>query len=277
MNMPEAKDIYTDRESGIMYQKWGPDVCRVVLLLVHGLGAHSGRWEPLAQYFAQHNISSYALELKGFGQTGGIEGHVDSFDTYFEDILSLARIIRKENPDTKIFLLGESFGGLLTFLLAHRSPELFSGLICLAPAFSIKIQVSLWDYFWVIVNSFRDPQKQFKLHFIGEMCTRDPKYQSQIDTDAREHRQVSAQFILNYFYAQRSVRKISTQLQIPVLFLVPIQDKLVSPHASKVIFYRLWAQDKEMIRYPEMYHALSVELGKEKVFADILHWLGKRS
>ncbi len=274
--MAESRMINRDQKTGILYQSWDIASARAVLLLVHGLGAHSGRWEPLAQYFLQHNIASYALELQGFGQTQGTKGHIDSFDTYFDDILSLARIIRKENPDRKIFLLGESFGGLLSFLLAHRAPELFSGLVCIAPAFSIKIQVSLWDYIWVFFNLFKNPQKQFKVNFIGEMCTRDPQYQEQIDTDSQEHRLVSAQFILNYFYAVRSARKIATKLSIPALFLIPLQDKLVSPHASKIIFYSLWAQDKEMIKYPEMFHALSVELGKEKVFADILKWLEKR-
>jgi len=274
--MAESQVIKSDQKTGILYQSWNIASSRAVFLLVHGLGAHSGRWEPLAQFFLQQNIASYALELQGFGQTQGIKGHIDSFDTYFDDILSLARIICKEYPDKKIFLIGESFGGLLSYLLAHRAPELFSGLVCIAPAFSIRIQVSLWDYIWVFFNLFKNPKKQFKVNFVGEMCTRDPQYQEQIDTDFKEHRLVSAQFILNYFYAQRSVRKIATKLSIPALFLIPIQDKLVNPHASKVVFYRLWAQDKEMIKYPEMFHALSVELDKEKVFDDILKWMDKR-
>jgi alpha-beta hydrolase superfamily lysophospholipase len=274
--MPENLSTWKDQQIYISYQSWEAVSPQAVLLLVHGLGAHSGRWEPLAKYFLGQNISSYALELQGFGQTGGIKGHVESFDTYYDGILALAQLISKENPGKKIFLLGESFGGLLSFLVAHKTPGSFSGLICLAPAFSLSVQVPLWEYFWVVFNFFNNPQKQFKLHFVGEMCTRDPKYQEQIDTDFRECRVASAQFIMSYFFAERSARKIATKLTIPALFLIPIQDQLVSPHASKVIFYRLWAEDKQMIKYPEMFHALSVELDKEKVFADILQWLKKR-
>lgn len=266
----------TDDKTGIFYEQWDAASARAALLLVHGLGAHSGRWQALADFFTRQGFSCYSVELQGFGQTRGLRGHIDSFETYFNDIRRLNEIIRSELPGRKIFLAGESFGGLLAFLLSFKSPELFSGLICLSPAFSIKLQVSFWDYTRVFLHLFLDQQKQFKLHLVGDMCTRDLKYQEQIDHDFREHRLVSAKFVLNYFQAERSARRISMPLRIPVLFLIPGQDTIVSSHISKVIFYRLLARDKTLIKYPEMFHALSVELGKEKVFADMLQWLNAR-
>jgi alpha-beta hydrolase superfamily lysophospholipase len=48
---------------------------------------------------------------------------------------------------------------------------------------------------------------------------------------------------------------------------------MVDQKKSKKIFNRLQLKDKKMIEYPGMYHALSIEKGKEKVFADILAWV----
>ena len=78
--------MITDQKTGIMYRLWEHPDPEAVLLLVHGLGAHSGRWDPLSEYFLKNNISSYALELKGFGSTEGPRGHIDTFATYFNDI-----------------------------------------------------------------------------------------------------------------------------------------------------------------------------------------------
>ncbi len=259
-----------------MCRIWNVESPEGILLLVHGLGAHSGRWEALAEYFLQRNIASYALELRGFGRTQGVRGHVDTFDSYFDDILALSDVIRGNNPRAKIFLAGESFGGLLSFLLACKRNGKFSGLVCLAPAFSTKVRAPFLEYIEILLNLFKNPQKQFKARFAGELCTRDPQYQARINSDLLEHRMVSARFILNYFCAERSARKVAAELSIPVLFLVPGGDKLVSPHASKLIFNQIKARDKEIIEYPEMFHALSVELGKEKVFGDILNWIKKR-
>ena len=93
---------------------------------MHGLGGYSERWKALAEFFYKRNISSYALELKGFGETSDLKGHIDSFDIYLNDIKSLQRIVAKENPEKKIFLLGESLGGLLSFLLVIKERKWFS-------------------------------------------------------------------------------------------------------------------------------------------------------
>ncbi len=274
--MAEPRLMNIDGKSGIMYRSWNFESPRGVLLLVHGFGAHSGRWEALADYFLQRNIASYALELRGFGRTQGVRGHTDSFDAYFDDMLALSRVIRENNPGAKIFLAGESFGGLIAFLLACKHSEEFLGLICLAPAFNTRIRAPFWEYLGILLNLLICPQKQFKIQFTGRMCTRDPQYQAKIDSDLFEHRMASARFILNYFRAERAARKVVAGLSLPVLFLLPGGDKLVSPQSSKLIFNQIKSLDKEIIEYLEMFHALSVELGKEKVFGDILSWINKR-
>jgi len=144
--------LKADDNVGILYREWGSPGPRVVLLLVHGLGAHTGRWEFLADFFQKNNISSYALELKGFGQTQGERGDIDSLNTYFQDIRSLSDIIRQENPGKKIFLLGESMGALICFLFAALEPRLFSGLICVSPAFAGKLHFSFWTYIGIVLR-----------------------------------------------------------------------------------------------------------------------------
>ncbi len=268
--------IKTDPETGIIYRHWQPVDPQAVFLLIHGLGAHSGRWEALSNFFSSNNFASYALELKGFGITSGLKGHIDSFNTYFQEILIIRRIIEKENPGKKIFLVGESFGGLISFLFCLKIQHSFNGLILIAPAFSIKMQVPFSDYLRVFLHLFINPQKLFRVRLTGSMCTRDTVYQNQLDHDPIESRQVSARFMVNYFLAETAARKSRDRWVMPVLFLVAGEDKIVDPQRTKSIFRWMDAQDKEMIKYPEMFHALSIELGKEKVFFDILNWVKKR-
>ena len=131
--------MITDEKTGIVYRRWMASSRGGVLLLVHGLGAHSGRWEFLADFFLRYNISSYSIELKGFGETPGVKGHIDSFDTYLKDIRRLHDIIAKEDPFAKVFLLGESMGALISFVMTGLYPGLFRGLICLSPAFGSRM------------------------------------------------------------------------------------------------------------------------------------------
>lgn len=265
-----------DDKTAIIYRRWEAHPSKAVLLLVHGLGAHTGRWEFLADFFFKNDISSYALELKGFGETRGSRGHIDSFNVYFDDIRRLLNIIKRENPKQKVFLLGESMGGIISFLMAIYEPGLFSGLICISPAFQSRLKFTLLDYLKIFFPLLYNPKKQFDLPFNSEMCTRDIDYQKTMDADEREYRRASSKLLSEFAIAQIRSQILKDRLKTPVLFLVAGVDKLVDSGESLKIFKGLKVKDKAIIQYPNMYHALSIELGREAVFSDILNWLEKR-
>ena len=50
----------------------------------------------------------------------------------------------------------------------------------------------------------------------------------------------------------------------------------VGPAAALATIKKMKDKDKEMIEYPGMYHSLSIDLGREKVFEDILDWILRR-
>jgi alpha-beta hydrolase superfamily lysophospholipase len=263
-------------ETDIIYKKWELPLPKAVLLLVHGLGAYTDRWMFLADFFSGNNISSYALQLRGFGLTNDLRGHVDSFDVYINDILSLHQIIKKEIPGKKLFLSGESAGALLVILTVIMQPKIFDGIICLSPAFGNRLHFSFLERLKIYSSMLVNPRRQFSMPFNAQMCTRDPDYQKIIEQEPREHRLASARFLFETLKAQESAKSLIAKINLPVLFLLAGEDKIVDPEVSKRFFQGLKTKDKDLIEYPDMYHSLSVELGREKVFADILSWIEKR-
>ncbi len=266
-----------DEKTGIIYETWSLPSPKAVFLLIHGLGAFSGRWHLLADFFLRNNISSYAIELKGFGETEGLKGHVDSFSIYIRDILCLYEIIKRENSGKNIFLIGESMGGLIALLLAGRKPDLFAGLICSSPALKNRMKFSLSEKIKIYTGMILYPRKQFEMPFNPEMCTRDPDCQKAMDEDRREHRLATPGLLFNILLAQNRVNSLKEKIKIPVLFLIAgDSDKIIDPGESKAVFNGLKTKDKEIIEYADMYHSLSVELDRGKVFGDILRWVNKR-
>lgn len=269
-------NMITDERSGIHYRKWLAAEPRAVLLLVHGMGAHSERWQFLAEYFLEKNISSYAIELRGFGQTHDHKGHIDSFRRYYTDIEVLRDIAVSENSGTNIFLLGESLGALIAFIDVSIFPGLFDGLICVSPAFKSRLRFSLLDYLKIGTFSLILPKKQIRMPFTSSMCTRDEEYQSIMDPDEREHRLATPRLLMETAKAQLVSASAARKIQKPVLFLLAGEDKLVVPQASESIFRKIVSSDKTLIEYPKMYHALSIEEGRERVFSDISEWIDER-
>jgi alpha-beta hydrolase superfamily lysophospholipase len=266
-----------EQPSDLGYRQWDAPGAKAVLLLVHGLGGHTGRWEPLADYFARRGIASYALALRGFGDTPSIKGHVDSINTYLRDIESLAAIIRKDYPQQKVFLLGESLGGLIGFLTAIKKGHLFNGLICLSPAFADTLNISAKTFWGAIFSSVFEPAKQFVISIPLSRCSRDVGLVKLFEADPREHRFASSRLLIEILLAQQRAKMFKDKISIPVLFLLSGHDTIVSTDESRRIFQSMKNQDKTFKVYPEMFHALSIDLGRETVFGDILDWIGKKS
>jgi len=265
-----------DNLRGIFFRDWKADSPRAVLLLVHGLNAHSARWEFLSRFFLQHGISSYAIELRGYGQAKADEANPALFKTYSRDIKSLYGIIREENPDKKVFLVGESMGAVISFLLAADEPGLFAGLIAISPALKSALKLTFPDYLDIFLPLIYNPNKLNKLPFDHTACTRDPDYLKVIEEEHAETPLATSRLLFDIVVGQLRCRFLKDKIKAPLLFLIAGKDTIMVPEAGKNFFKALKLKDKTLIEYPEMYHAISIELGREKAFDDILKWLEKR-
>ncbi|MDD4179337.1 MAG: lysophospholipase [Candidatus Margulisbacteria bacterium] len=266
------------KESNIHYRAWSAMQTKAVLLLVHGMGAHTDRWNFLADFFAAKGYSSYGLELKGFGHTPDRpRGHIDSLNIYYQDILKLLEIIKRENPGKKVFLLAESMGGLIAFMISCLYPDTFAGQILIAPAFANGMKIPISAYLTLVGLYLFNPKRTIDMPFTSAMCTRDVAYQKVMDNNPDEHRKASLRLLIEILFAQLKAPGLSKKLNIPTLFLIPGKDYLVDEKPGRKLFDKLTLKDKTKIEYPEMLHALSIEQDREKVFNDILGWLGKRA
>ena len=58
--------------SGLFYRSWpAADQANAVVLISHGLGEHSGRYEHVAAAFNAAGLHVYALDHLGHGQSPG--------------------------------------------------------------------------------------------------------------------------------------------------------------------------------------------------------------
>jgi len=262
-----------------LFRRWDPGSgsAKGVLLLVHGLGAHTARWDFLAGFLAEQGYASYALELRGFGRTPERpRGHIKTFRVWDRDILALRDVIGRDFPGKKIFLLGESMGGLIAYDLAGRNPEMFAGVVLIAPAFKNGMKFRLSDYIKLVLFLPFNPKLMIDLPFTSEMATRDPDYAAIMNANPDELRVASLGLLAGFLPIQSRAGRLARKYMVPSLFLIPGVDHLVDERAGRKLFGKLAGPDKTIIEYPDMFHALSIDLDREKVFRDIFDWIGRR-
>src|SRR5664279_3643884 len=118
----------------IFAQYWRPESApKAVVVLIHGLGEHSSRYQHVAQYFTQAGYALSTMDLRGHGRSVGSRGHFPSFDIVMRDINQLLDETQKIFPDLPIFLYGHSLGGALVLYYGYAQKRTLRGMIVTAP------------------------------------------------------------------------------------------------------------------------------------------------
>jgi len=110
------------RDIDIFTYKWSPEKetkIKGVIQIAHGMAEYGARYERAALRLTEAGFIVYASDHRGHGQTakgvdklGYLEG--DCFNLMVEDMYRLLKIIKNENANLPIFLLGHSMGSFLT-------------------------------------------------------------------------------------------------------------------------------------------------------------------
>jgi alpha-beta hydrolase superfamily lysophospholipase len=262
------------KSEGVFYREWTVQDPRAVIIMVHGMGAHSDRFKYFAEKANGAGISVYAPELKGFGENIGFEkGDVESLSEYHDSIRALRLIAGKQSG--KVFLGGESMGGLLVTVHALKYDADYSGLIAIVPAFKDVFKINSADRAGIFFNSIFNRHAQVEMPFTSEMLTHDSIILEYLRQDKLEHRLASAYLLKELLLEQLYVSANIKNLSVPVLMLCSGNDMLVDTKHSMKLFTKIKTQ-KELKVYERFFHALTIEDGREEVFRDILEWVGKR-
>jgi pimeloyl-ACP methyl ester carboxylesterase len=87
------------------------------ILLVHGLGEHSGRYAGVAERLAAHGLAVRSYDLRGHGRSEGVRGSIPRADALLADLRCVFsdadRCGRASGDGSPPLLLGHSLGGTI--------------------------------------------------------------------------------------------------------------------------------------------------------------------
>lgn len=239
------------------------------MLLVHGIGEHSGRYEHVGRAFADAGIDTLSFDNRGFGETEGVPAFVKSFDEYVNDVVDL--LAQRRELGVPVVLMGHSLGGLIaaTHLVSDRpAPDL---AVLSAPA--LEAEIPRWQRIAVPVLSRLTPKLLVKSDFDGSVLSRDVAVQEAYDNDPLRVNGTTAGLGRHIMAAMKSTSTLLHRITMPTYVLHGTADTLVPPEASAAIgelsnvTRKLW---------PRLRHECLNEPERDQVIAGIVDWLDGR-
>ncbi len=247
------------------------------VVIVHGMGEHSGRYINFATYLASEGYHVVMPDLRGFGLSGGARGCVGSFEDYFADLDAALSVVRQEYSHPKIFLMGHSFGGLVAFHYGISRPEAqFSGLVLSSPNFGISIKVPAWRHVLALCVARIFPDLTQANRVNPTYLSHDKKSVIKYRTDPLIHSRISAGLYRHMTLQMKDSVMAAKRLRIPSLFMQAGDERIVSRPATERVFDAVLAKEKTLETYEGYYHEILNEQNSGVVFEKVLSWLDQQ-
>lgn len=259
------------------YQYWLPErPSKAVLLLVHGLAEHSGRYANLIRYFVPRGYAVYGIDHVGHGKSDGARAYVERFDDFVEPLRTYFGMVREWQTHAPIFLVGHSLGGLIgaTYLLDHQDG--LQGAILSGPAVRIPDNISPAIILAGRILSALIPGIGI-LGLDARGVSRDPAVVAAYINDPLVFTgKATARLGAEMLKAMQRITAEANRIRLPILILQGGADKLVDPAGARMLHDLVASADKTLKFYEGLYHEVYNEPEHEQVMRDVESWLEQR-
>jgi len=262
------------RDANIYSQSWLPETDpKAVLLIVHGLAEHSGRYMNIVNHFIPLGYAVYGMDHLGHGKSDGKRVYVKRFEDYTNTLKVYFDMVRRWQPGKPIFLFGHSLGGLISavYLLDHQAE--LTGAVLSGPAVKVPNNITPAILFVGKMLSALMP----KFGLIGlevDGISRDPAVvRAYVNDPLVFTGKTTARLAAEMLKAMQRVSAMATKIRLPILIVQGGSDKLVDPAGAQMLYEAVSSADKKIRIYDGLYHEVFNEPERDKVLRDVEIWL----
>ncbi|XP_021292434.1 uncharacterized protein LOC110422744 isoform X2 [Herrania umbratica] len=239
------------RGETLFTQSWTPISVEVrgLVVLLHGLNEHSGRYNDFAKQLNANGFKVYGMDWIGHGGSDGLHAYVHCLDDAVTDMAVL---------DPKV-------------------EAQVAGIVLTSPAVGVQPSHPIFVVLAPVI-SFLLPRYQVSIaNKKGMPVSRDPealvaKYSDPLVYTGSIRVRTGYEILRITSYLQRNMNR----LRIPFLVLHGTDDTVTDPQASQKLYEEASSTDKTIKLFEGLLHDLLFEPERETIMNDIIHWLNCR-
>ena len=243
---------------------------KAVVVIVHGLCEHQGRYDYFAEKLHAAGIGTYRFDHRGHGRSEGEDTFYTDFNELLDDTNVFVDMAIRENPDIPVFLLGHSMGGFTVSLYGVKYPDkglrgiITSGALVKDNGNLIKGVPKGMDVHTKLPNE------------LGSGVCSVPEVVDWYGKDPYNRKTFTAGLCyavcdgLDWFADKMG------NFNYPVLMTHGEKDGLVAVQDTYDFFAAAASKDKQMKIYGGLFHEILNEYCRDEVIDDMIRWMIRR-
>jgi alpha-beta hydrolase superfamily lysophospholipase len=257
----------------IYWQCWLPEPApRAVVVIAHGAGEHSGRYQHVAARLVSEGYAVYALDHRGHGRSEGARAGLDRMDKVVADLDALVVLAASAHPEVPVVLLGHSMGGAIALCYAMRHQARLAGLMLSGPLAALDAASPPVRMIANLLSALTPGLGVLAVD--ASLVSRDPAVvDAYVNDPLVHHGKLPARTVAELAKAVGSFPDGVGAITVPTLIMFGTADRLCPPAGSKMLAERIGASDKTFKPYQGLYHEILNEPEQDVVMDDICGWL----
>lgn len=247
---------------------------KAMVLLVHGLGEHMGRYQHVAFALQQAGYAVIGYDHVGHGMSSGKRGDIDHRGQLTEHLRHMVSEAKAENPQLPLVLLGHSMGGLVVQRAVAADASLADAVVMSSPG--LAAYTNVFQKFLLAVLPQWFPHARVDNGLKPEGLARDAQVVRDYKHDPLVHRWISASLAAWVIDEGLAALEQAPDWQTASLLLYAGQDKLVNPQGSATFAKRAPATVLQSHCFNVMYHEIFNDPEKQVVLQKLIQWLDAR-
>jgi alpha-beta hydrolase superfamily lysophospholipase len=254
----------------LFFRRWIADCpSKGTIVIVHGLGEHSGRYVHVGDFFARAGFAAFAFDLRGHGSSEGRPIFIRCYQDYLDDLESVFTYLGRPEP---LILFGHSLGGQLVLAYAQSGKKAPAGYIAASPWLGLSRPPSIWLEGVARMLNLVFPAWRFPTGIGPGDNSRDQALLDSFPDLNKGHEFIAVRTYLEIIKTNRQLME-QPSANAPVLLTHGEADSVTSIEATRAYFEKLLAPSKTFISYPEARHELHNDLIRATVLKDYLEWI----
>jgi acylglycerol lipase len=255
-------------------ESWQPDddaaTVRGVVVIVHGLGEHSGRYDHVGDRLAREGFVAHALDHRGHGRSEGPREVIDTA-AVVADVDRLVDAAVAAHPGVALFVLGHSLGGMIAVAYAIAHGPRLTGLILSGPLAQLDAPAALQR---IVRGLAAVAPRTPTIALDAALVSRDPAVLAAYRADPLVHHgRIPAITVAEISRTTAGFPDAVSAITVATLILYGTADGLCPPAGSVMLGERIGAADLTIRAYDGLYHEVLNEPERETVLGDLVGWL----